>query len=45
MIPPGYVGVVTNKTDNPATKEVRGIQKEVLQPGSTSSTPRRNGST
>ena len=33
MIPPGYVGVVTNKTDNPATKELRGIQKEVLQPG------------
>jgi hypothetical protein len=33
MIPPGYVGVVTNKTDNPATKQVQGIQKEVLQPG------------
>ncbi|MFO0909524.1 MAG: SPFH domain-containing protein [Isosphaeraceae bacterium] len=33
MIPPGYVGVVTNKTDNPATKELQGIQKDVLQPG------------
>ena len=33
LIPPGYVGVVTNKTDNPVTKEVQGIQKEVLQPG------------
>jgi regulator of protease activity HflC (stomatin/prohibitin superfamily) len=33
LIPPGYVGVVTNKTDNPRTKQVQGIQKEVLQPG------------
>ena len=33
MIPPGYVGVVTNKTDNPLLKQVQGIQKDVLQPG------------
>ena len=33
MIPPGYVGVVTNKTDNPMTGEAQGIQKDVLQPG------------
>jgi len=33
LIPPGYVGVVTNKTDNPATGEVQGIQDDVLQPG------------
>ncbi len=33
MIPPGYVGVVTNKTDNPKTGASQGIQKEVLQPG------------
>jgi hypothetical protein len=33
MIPPGYVGVVTNKTDNPLTGETMGIKKEVLQPG------------
>jgi hypothetical protein len=33
MIPPGYVGVVTNKTDNPRTGQTQGIQKEVLQPG------------
>ena len=33
MIPPGYVGVVTNKTDNPRTGETQGIQKDVLQPG------------
>ncbi|MGO9596636.1 MAG: SPFH domain-containing protein [Isosphaeraceae bacterium] len=33
LIPPGYVGVVTNKAGNPRTHEVRGIQKQVLQPG------------
>jgi hypothetical protein len=33
LIPPGYVGVVTNKTENPATGEAQGIQKAVLQPG------------
>ena len=33
MILPGYVGVVTNKTENPRTGQVQGIQKEVLQPG------------
>lgn len=32
-IPTGYVGVVTNLTDNPMTKAVAGIQKDVLQPG------------
>jgi hypothetical protein len=33
MIPPGYVGVVTNKTDDPKSNQVQGIQKQVLQPG------------
>ncbi len=33
LIPPGYVGVVTNKTENPLTGEVQGIQDAVLQPG------------
>jgi SPFH domain / Band 7 family len=33
LIPPGYVGVVTNKASNTATGQVRGIQKQVLQPG------------
>jgi regulator of protease activity HflC (stomatin/prohibitin superfamily) len=33
LIPPGYVGVVTNKTDNPRTKQVQGIQDNILQPG------------
>ncbi len=33
MIPPGYVGVVTNKASDPRTGEERGIQKQVLQPG------------
>ena len=33
MIPPGYVGVVTNKTDDPRTHQLQGIQKQVLQPG------------
>ncbi len=32
-IPTGYVGVVTNLTDNPLTKTVPGIQDNVLQPG------------
>ena len=32
-IPTGYVGVVTNLTDNPATKAKAGIQDKVLQPG------------
>jgi hypothetical protein len=33
LIPPGYVGVVTNKAENPATRQGRGIQSRVLQPG------------
>jgi SPFH domain/Band 7 family protein len=33
LIPPGYVGVVTNKADDPLAGEVRGIQEKVLQPG------------
>lgn len=33
MIKPGYVGVVTNLTDNPMTKAVTGIQHDVLPPG------------
>jgi regulator of protease activity HflC (stomatin/prohibitin superfamily) len=33
LIPPGYVGVVTNKTDDPRTKQTQGIQDKVLQPG------------
>lgn len=33
LIPPGFVGVVTNKTDDPATGQSQGIQDEVLQPG------------
>jgi len=35
LIPPGYVGVVTNKTENPFTSppERQGIQDAVLQPG------------
>ena len=32
-IPTGYVGVVTNLTDNPMTNAVSGIQDKVLQPG------------
>ena len=33
LIPPGYVGVVTNKASDPRTKADRGIQPRVLQPG------------
>ncbi len=33
LIPPGYVGVVTNKASDPRTGEDRGIRKQVLQPG------------
>jgi hypothetical protein len=33
LIPPGYVGVVTNKASDPVTGLDRGIQKQVLQPG------------
>ncbi|WP_406695157.1 SPFH domain-containing protein [Singulisphaera sp. Ch08] len=33
LIPPGYVGVVTNKIADPRIKQAQGIQKEVLQPG------------
>jgi regulator of protease activity HflC (stomatin/prohibitin superfamily) len=33
LIPPGYVGVVTNKATDPVTGLDRGIQKDVLQPG------------
>lgn len=32
-IPTGYVGVVTNLTDNKVTKQVKGIQADVLPPG------------
>ena len=32
-IPTGYVGVVTNLTDNPITEETAGIQQSVLPPG------------
>ena len=32
-IPTGYVGVVTNLTDNPITKAEAGIQEDVLPPG------------
>lgn len=32
-IPTGYVGVVTNLTDNPITKATAGIQKNVFPPG------------
>lgn len=32
-IPTGYVGVVTNLTDNKATQATKGIQDNVLQPG------------
>ncbi|MEZ6126420.1 MAG: SPFH domain-containing protein [Planctomycetaceae bacterium] len=32
-IPTGYVGVVTNLTDNPLTQSLPGIQDKVLQPG------------
>ncbi len=33
LIPPGYVGVVTNKASDPSTHVGRGIQPQVLQPG------------
>ncbi len=33
LIPPGYVGVVTNKANDPSTGEERGIQKNVLPAG------------
>ena len=33
FIPPGYVGVVTNKATDPKRGQKQGIQKEVLQPG------------
>jgi regulator of protease activity HflC (stomatin/prohibitin superfamily) len=33
LIPPGYVGVVTNKANDPSIGEERGIQKRVLPPG------------
>ena len=33
LIPPGYVGVVTNKASDPATNSDRGIQEQILQPG------------
>jgi hypothetical protein len=33
LIPPGYVGVVTNKASDPVTGQDRGIQPQVLQPG------------
>jgi hypothetical protein len=33
LIPPGYVGVVTNKAADPEAGEKKGIQENVLQPG------------
>ena len=33
LVPPGYVGVVTNKARDPLTGQERGIQEQVLQPG------------
>ncbi len=33
LIPPGYVGVVTNKASDPRTNSERGIQEQILQPG------------
>ncbi len=33
LIPPGYVGVVTNKASDPVTGLDRGIQEQILQPG------------
>lgn len=33
LIPPGYVGVVTNKAEDPANGQTKGIQDAVLQPG------------
>ncbi|HMB05043.1 MAG TPA: SPFH domain-containing protein [Isosphaeraceae bacterium] len=33
FIPPGYVGVVTNKASDPKNGQVQGIRKQVLQPG------------
>ena len=33
LIPPGYVGVVTNKASDPLTGQERGIQAQILQPG------------
>jgi regulator of protease activity HflC (stomatin/prohibitin superfamily) len=33
LIPPGYVGVVTNKASDPLTGQERGIQNQILQPG------------
>jgi regulator of protease activity HflC (stomatin/prohibitin superfamily) len=33
MVPPGYVGVVTNKAPDRAENKTQGIQAEVLQPG------------
>ena len=33
LIPPGYVGVVTNKAPSHRLKETQGIQERVLQPG------------
>jgi hypothetical protein len=33
LIPPGYVGVVTNKASDPRVGQERGIQQDVLQPG------------
>jgi hypothetical protein len=32
-IPTGYVGVVTNLSDNPKTGKIAGVQSEVLPPG------------
>ena len=33
LIPPGYVGVVTNRTDDIRTGQKQGFQEKVLQPG------------
>ena len=45
LIPPGYVGVVTNKASDPLTGEDAASRSRSCSPGSTSSIPRRSGST
>lgn len=40
LVPPGYVGVVTNLADNPLTGASGGIQSRVLQPGIYPTNPR-----
>ena len=45
LIPPGYVGVVTNKASDPVTGRTAESRKRYCNPGFTSSIPRRSGST